>query len=145
MSSKREQILASLHEKFRGLETSKIRVFRNLDKPPKISDTGIIILRDGESGEPEVLLNPVAYIYEHTANIEIIVQNPDSATRDAQLDVLLVTLGGIINNNRTLGGIAEWVEAKSPEFIEEPIEGAGTMKLATVPVMIRFFTNDPLN
>ena len=72
-------------------------------------------------------------------------QNPDAATRDALLDVLLVALSGVIATNRTLDGLAEWVEARSPEFQDEPIEGAASIRAATVQVMVRYFTSDPLN
>ena len=67
------------------------------------------------------------------------------AARDALLDVLLVALSGVITGNRTLDGLAEWMEARSPEFQDEPIEGAASIRAATVQVMVRFFTSDPLN
>ena len=106
---------------------------------------GIIILRDGSAEDPEVFLSPVTYIFEHLVTLEVMVQNPDSATRDASLDALLVSIGNIINANRTMDGLAEWVESHVPEFTEDTIEGAATVRLATVQVMIRFFTTDPLN
>jgi hypothetical protein len=59
--------------------------------------------------------------------------------------VLLVALSGVITSNRTLDGLAEWVEARSPEFQDEPIEGAASVRAATVQVMVRYFTSDPLN
>jgi hypothetical protein len=106
---------------------------------------GMIVLRDGSSGEPETLLSPLTYIYEHIATLEVIVQNADQAARDAMLDDLLINIGAIIAGNRTFGGLAEWTEARAPEFLDEPVEGAATLRMATVPVMIRFFTADPLN
>ena len=56
-----------------------------------------------------------------------------------------MALSGVITANRTLDGLAEWVEARSPEFQIEPIEGAASIRAATVQVMLRFFTSDPLN
>jgi len=44
-----------------------------------------------------------------------------------------------------LDGLAEWMEARSPEFDDEPIEGAASVRMATIQVMVRFFTTDPLN
>lgn len=145
MTSKREQILDRLHTKMKALESANVNVYRNLDKPQKITSGGIIILRDGGGEEAEVLLSPLTYIYEHLVTAEIMVQNPDPAIRDSTLDALLVSIGGVINANRTLDGLAEWVEARSPEFQEEPIEGAASIRAATVQVMLRFATNDPLN
>jgi hypothetical protein len=105
----------------------------------------MMVMRDGIAQDPEVLLSPLTYIYEHLVTVEVLVQNPDPATRDALLDVLLVALSGVITSNRTLDGLAEWVEARSPEFQDEPIEGAASVRAATVQVMVRYFTSDPLN
>lgn len=145
MPSKREQVLAALFDKMKAIETAHIKVYRNLDKPQKLPDGGVLILRDGTEEEPEVLLNPLTYIYEHLVTAEVMVQDADQAERDTLLDALLVSMGGVINANRTLDGLAEWVEARSPDFQEEPIEGAATIRTATVLIMIRYFTTDPLN
>lgn len=145
MPSKREQVLSTLFTKMKALETTNVKVYRNLDKPPQVPNTGIIVLRDGTEEEPEVLLSPLTYIYEHLVTTEVIAQNADQKTRDDLIDAMLVSIGGIINVNRTLNGLAEWVEARSPDFQEEPIEGAATIRTATVLIMIRYFTTDPLN
>jgi len=145
MTSMREQVISRFYTKLKTLETTQVKVYRNLDKPQKVTTGGIIILRDGSAEDPEVFLSPVTYIFEHLVTLEVMVQNPDSATRDASLDALLVSIGNIINANRTMDGLAEWVESHVPEFTEDAIEGAATVRLATVQVMIRFFTTDPLN
>lgn len=145
MTSKREQILSAFYTRLKTLETSQIKVNRNQDKPQKVPDGGLIILRDGQSDEPEVMLSPLTYIYEHSALLEIMVQNPDAAARSNILDSLLVSIGALIAANRTLSGLAEWSEAKAPDFIDEPIEGAATIRAATVAVLLRFSTTDPLN
>ncbi len=145
MTSKREQVINTLHNKLKILDSATVKVYRNLDKPQKIPSGGIIILRDGASDEPEVLLSPLTYIYEQLVTLEVMVQNPDSATRDSALDTLLANIGSVINAYRTLDGLAEWVEARSPEFEEEPIEGAPSVRTATLQVMVRFYTTDPLN
>ena len=145
MTSKREQVLSAFHTKLKTLESATIKVYRNLDKPQKITSGGIISMHDGASEEPEVLLSPLTYIYEHIITLEAMVQNPDSTARNTALDTLLVSIGSVINANSTLDGLAEWVEARSPEYEEEPIEGAASVRLATVQIMMRFYTNDPLN
>lgn len=145
MTSKREQVLSTFYTKVKTLESATLKIYRNLDKPQKITSGGMVNMHDGASEEPETLLSPLTYIYEHLITLEIMVQNPDSAARDAALDVLLVSIGGLINANRTLDGLAEWVEARPPDYDEEPIEGAATVRAATVLVMVRFSTTDPLN
>ena len=143
--SKREQILQAFYNALKALETSNLKVYRNLDKPQKIERDGIIIIRDGETQEPEVLLSPLTYIYEHYILLEVMVQNSDASIRDSALDNLLISVGNIINANPTLGGLAEWLEAKAPETTIEPIEGSSTIRTANVQVMARYYTNNPLN
>jgi hypothetical protein len=145
MTSKREQVISALFAKLKALETANLKVYRNLDKPQALPTGGMIVLRDGAGDEPEILLSPLIYIYEHLLGLEVLVQNADSATRSSLLDNLLVSVGSIINANRTLDGLAEWVEAKAPDFNDDPIEGAATIRSATVQIMVRFFTSDPLN
>jgi len=145
MTSKREQVLNALYIAVKTLEGANLKVYRNLDKPQPVPSGGLIVLRDGAGEEPEVLLSPLTYIYEHIVTMEVMVQNASSATRDTALDALLVSIGAIITANRTLGGLAEWVEARSPDFVDDPIEGAASIRLATVGIMVRFFTTDPLN
>jgi hypothetical protein len=144
MASKREQILSALHSRLETLETAQVKVHRNLDKPQKVVG-GLIIMRDGESDEPEVLLSPLTYIFEHPVPVEILVQDANPATRDSLLDALLVAIGGVVTADRTLGGLAEWVEANAPAYIDEPIEGAASVKMAQISITVRFFTSDPLN
>lgn len=145
MPSKREQVLDRLATKIKTLESANLKVYRNLDKPQKIPSGGIIILRDGGSEEPEVLLSPLTYIYEHRVTAEIMVQNPDPAIRNLTIDALMVGISSVINANRTLDGLAEWLEAGTPELQDEPVEGAAGIRTATVSIMVRFFTSDPLN
>lgn len=90
MPSKREQVLDRLFTKLKTLETATLKVYRNLDKPEQVPTNGMMVMRDGIAQDPEVLLSPLTYIYEHLVTVEVLVQNPDPATRDALLDVLLV-------------------------------------------------------
>lgn len=53
--------------------------------PERMSAAGLLILRDGEPGEPEVTLSPLRYQYQHRAEIEAVEQG---ATRDAVFDTL---------------------------------------------------------
>ena len=146
MPSKREQILSALHEQLKVLEAEDIKVFRNLDKPQKIPAGGaIIILRDGDPGDPETLLSPLTYIYEHRARIEITMGEDAGDPAGNTLDGLLTVLGSLLIADRTLNGLAEWVEPQAPEMLQESIEGAPSIRAAIVQVMLRFATNDPLN
>ena len=88
--SKREIVLNALFERLSKLD---VAVKRNDPLPQKIPDGGLVILRDGNVGEPEILLSPPYYIFTHRAELEVIVQQEAPAERDQALDWLLVEIG----------------------------------------------------
>jgi hypothetical protein len=137
--SQRELIVQELVKTIAVLEDANTKVYRNLDKPLKVSTGGMIILRDNEAAkEVDTLLNPLSYTYELTIQLEVMVQHQDVGARSRVLDLLLSLLEGVIIGNCTLNGLAEYVEAKPAEFQDEPIEGAATIRVATVPVIVRY-------
>ena len=73
---------------------------------------------------------------------------PCNAYADSQgtsLDDLLMIIGNLIIGNRTMSGLAEWMEPQAPDFLQEAIEGAPAIRAATVNVLIRFNTTSPLH
>ena len=139
MPSKREAILAALHGR---LQTLAAPVLRGDVLPERISPNGLIILRDGKPGEPEVTLSPLTYFYEHRAELEVVIQ---AATgRDALFDALTSSIGAVLAADRTLGGLCDWVEAEAPEPVDLPIEGAAALKAAVITVVLHYATKDTL-
>ena len=84
--TKREQILQALFTRLQSITDAK--VLRNEVLPEKIPPNGLLIVRDGDPGEPEVLLSPLSYFWEHRAIVEVAVQAGGQAERDAALDNL---------------------------------------------------------
>ena len=128
MPTPRETILAALHVRLKVL-------------PERVPTAGLLILRDGEPGEPEVTLSPLAYHYRHRAEIEAVVQG---ASRDAAFDALCASVGASLAADRTLGGLCDWVEAEAPRPVDLPVEGAANLKAAVIPVILHYTTVDPL-
>lgn len=145
MASKREQVMARLLTQLKTIESATLKIYRNMDKPQTIPNGGLVIMRDGDSPEPEVLLSPLTYIYEHYVSLDVMVQDAVVTSRDSKMDTLLVNIGTMLIANRTLDGLAEWVEPSAPDIVEDPIEGAGTVRIASVRVMVRYNTSNPLN
>lgn len=139
MSTQRETILAALHAR---LKTLAAPVLRGDVLPERIPATGLIILRDGKPGEPEVALSPLTYFYEHRAELEVVIQA--GADRDTLFDALTVSIGTALAADRTLGGLCDWVEAEAPEPIDLPIEGAAALKAAVIIVVLHYASPDPL-
>ena len=138
MPTPRETILQAL---LAALQTVPATALRGEVLPERVPTGGLVILRDGEPGEPEVTLSPLAYHYEHRAEIEAVVQG---AERDAAFDALIASIGAVIATDRTLGGLCDWVEAEAPRPFDLPVEGAVSLKAAVIPVVLHYTTIDPL-
>ena len=139
MPTLRETILAALHTR---LQTLAAPVLRGDDLPERIPATGMIILRDGKPGEPEVTLSPLTYFYEHRAELEVVIQA--GSGRDTLFDALTAEIGAALAADRTLGDLCDWVEAEAPEPVDLPIEGAAALKAAVIILVLHYASPDPL-
>lgn len=144
MTSKREQALAGLFLCLKDKVTG-FSVLRNEPLPTKVPADGLIILRDGDPGEPEVTLSPTRYHYQHRAEIEALVQHGDPAQRDTALDALLETVAQALDGQTSLGGLVDYLHIETPDFLSETVEGAPTIKAAVVPIILEYSTSNPLN
>ena len=140
MPSPRETILTALHARLSALPSTALR---GEVMPERVPAEGLLILRDGEPGEPEVTLSPLRYHYQHRAEIEAVVQG--TSDRDAAFDILCVIIGAVITADRTLDGLCDWVEAEAPQSVDLPVEGAASLKAAVIPVVLSYSTADPLS
>ena len=138
--SARETILSAMHTRLSMLPTGALR---GDVLPERVPAQGLLILRDGEPGEPEVTLSPLRYHYQHRAEIEAVVQGTND--RDAAFDTLCVSIGAVITADRTLDGLCDWVEAEAPQSVDLPVEGAVSLKAAVIPVILSYSTADPLS
>ena len=138
MPTPRETILAAL---FARLSTLPATVLRGEVLPERVPTAGLLILREGDPGEPDVTLSPLRYHYEHRAEIEAVVQGN---SRDASFDTLCASIGAVLSADRTFGGLCDWVEAEAPKPVDLPVEGAASLKAAVIPVILHYSTADPL-
>lgn len=138
MPTARETILAALHMRLSALPATALR---GDVVPERVPPAGLLILRDGEPGDPEVTLSLLRYHYQHRAEIEAVVQG---AERDAAFDALCASVGAIIAADRTLGGLCDWVEAEAPRPVDLPVEGAAALKAAVITIILHYSTGDPL-
>ncbi|QRI64522.1 hypothetical protein JQ506_05845 [Shinella sp. PSBB067] len=138
MPSIRETILAALHTRLSALPATALR---GEVLPVRVPAAGLLILRDGDPGEPEVTLSPLRYHYQHRAEIEAVVQG---ASRDTTFDALCASIGTALAADRTLGGHCDWIEAEAPQPVDLPVDGAASLKAAVIPVMLHYSTADPL-
>jgi hypothetical protein len=139
MPTIRETVLAALQVR---LLTLTALVLRDVVLPERIPAAGLIILRDGQPGEPEVTLSPLRYHYQHRAELEVVVQA--GTGRASTFDSLIGAIGAALEADRTLGGLCDWIEPEAPASVDLPIEGAAALKAAVVTVVMHYGTTGPL-
>jgi hypothetical protein len=107
-ASKAEQVLNALTALLQTVPDASVE--RNSVLPEKVPDGGLIILRDGDPGEPEQALGGFgnAY-YQHAVEIEVYVEEGDAAARDAAFDAFLQQVGAVLGADPTLGGAGRMV------------------------------------
>jgi hypothetical protein len=141
MASKLETILLALLAKLQTIPDATVA--RGEVLPTVVDANGLVILRDGEPGEPDVTISPLMYHYEHRAAVEIFTTG--TIDRDARFDVLRTQVGALIVADRTLGGLCDWIEAEAADPTDIPFDGADTVKAASIPVVLHFVTDNPLS
>lgn len=117
---------------------------RNETIPTRLPQKGWVCLRDGDPGEPEVLLSPATYIFEHLAEVDVVIELRGSDARDALFDQLKQAVGAACAADRTLGGLCDYVLGRAPEAAEVPVEGGENLKAATIGIILTYATSDPL-
>ena len=66
----RETILTALADLLRTVP--HVPVLRGEVLPERIPPAGLLILRDGDPGDPAVTLSPLTYHYQHRSDLEVI-------------------------------------------------------------------------
>ena len=117
---------------------------RNSVLPEKIAGGGLIILHDGDPGEPEQALGGFgSTYYQHAVEIEVYVEEGDATARDAAFNSLLQQ-GAALEADPTLGDLAFGLTYSRPEPAIKAIAGAPAIKAATLAVSVDYESDAPL-
>ena len=144
MTSKREQVLAAIKTLVaNALPGADVK--RNQDKADRITPGGLVIVRDGDPGEPEVILSPLTYVYAHRVPIEIAAYETSTQTREQVLDAMLGVIGAAVIADRTLGGLCDFIETQAPGTDDVETAGARAGRWADAAIVAVYGTTDPLN
>jgi len=142
MPSPREAALMALNTALTHVAGAAVE--RDAVVPERIPAGGLLILRDGEPGEPEITLSPLSYHYDHAATLEVLVQAAPPATRALALDGLLRSVAAALGSDRTLGGTVDWLSWSAPRTEDLAVSGGPGIKGAVVTIVLTFSTPDPL-
>jgi len=144
VSSKREQVLDAIKSLLSSaLPNADVR--RNLAKPERIPPGGLVVIRDGDPGEPEVMLSPLVYVYSHRISIELAAYETSSQSPEQVLDEMLGAIGVAVSGDRTLGGLCDFIEAQAPSTDDVETAGARAGRWADAAIISVYGTPDPLN
>lgn len=133
-----EAVLQALATGFTTVLASLATVERNT-QPPERLNKALVIIRDGDPGQPAVILSPRAYSYDHAVRVEV------GAASAEDLDVVLTAIDAFIEANRALDGLTEWLEATAPETdVEEP-SGARPLHYALFDLTASYTIPTPLS
>ena len=142
-ASRTEQVLEGIKASIETIAEASVE--RNSVLPEKIPDGGLIILRDGDPGEPEQALGGFgSTYYQHVVEIEVYLEEGDATARDAAFDALLQQIGAALEADPTLGGLAFGLTYGRPEPAIEAVAGAPAIKAATLTVTVDYETPTPL-
>jgi hypothetical protein len=144
VTSKREQVLDAV-KALVAAALPDADVKRNLAKADRIPPGGLVIIRDGDAGEPEVMLSPLTYIYTHRIPIEVAAYETPSKTREQVLDEMLGAIGVAVTGDRTLGGLCDFIETEAPATDDVETAGARPGRWADAAIVAVYATTDPLN
>lgn len=143
MASRSEQVLIALVDRLRQLP--EIGVERNSALPERIPDGGLVILRDGDPGEPEQALGGFAPVYyRHAVELEIYAESGDQAIRDQIFDDLATTVGAILDADPTLGGLVFGMSYGRPQIVTEAVEGGPAIKTGAIALVLDYEAPSPL-
>ena len=142
--SKSEQVLKALYAALQTALPSGTSLARNQIVPTKVPAGGWVCLGDGDPGQPEFLFSPPTYVYDHSADLDIVVEDDDQAARDALFDTIKQAVGSALSADRTLGGMCDYVLGEAPAPVELEAPGTESMKAATIGVILTYGSSDPL-
>jgi len=143
MPSKSEQILDAIKALLITVPNAKIE--RNTAVPEKTPPSGLIVLRDGDPGEPETALGGFGSVYySHDIEIELYIEEGSAIARDAAFDNLVQSIGIVLEMDPTLGGLVFGMSYGRSEIDIEAVAGAPAIKTGTITVTVEYETTSLL-
>lgn len=145
MPSKSEQVIEAVKVMI-ATALPGFQVERNIEGPEIVPADGLVIIRDGFAGEPDITLSPLTYHYAHAVRAEVVVMGITPAERSARLDAALMLIGAAIETDRSLGGLCEWLASadEPPPRGDLHTEGGETGRIADLDVVASYSTSNPL-
>lgn len=129
-----------------ALGTTGATIERNtpIDLALSVPAGGLIIVRDGNPGEPEIVLGQMDYQYEHEAEVEVYLQTVADRL-DAEFDDLRIAVGEALVADRRLGGAVMWTEPRPSAAVDLPKTSELPIKATSIAVVLTYSSPVPIN
>jgi hypothetical protein len=137
--SKRESAIKAVISTLESSGTFEVQ--RNTAIPTTPLSVGLVVVRDGNPGDPEITMSPIEYHYEHPIELEVFAVGQDL---DFALDTLLGRIANLVEADKTLGGFVESLYLTAPNF-DLTIDSSIRCKAASINVVVFYSTYSPLN
>lgn len=120
-------------------------VKRNEDALEKIPSGGLIVIRDGDPGDPDVVLGGFrSCYYQHQIDVEVFVQNGDGTLRDSAFNTLVSAIGDALEADLSLGGLCQNISYGYPQANTDPVTGGAGVKSALISLIAEYETAKPI-
>lgn len=137
--SKRELAINAVISTLESAGTFEVQ--RNTAIPTSPLTSGLVVVRDGDCGEPDITMSPTEYHYEHKITLEVFAVGQDL---DAALDSLLEEIAQVLEADKSLGGVVDSLYLTAPDF-DLTIDSSIRCKAASVNAVVFYSTYSPLN
>lgn len=113
---------------------------RNIELPERVG-TGLQILRDGETVLETPMMPGDGGMFQHTADLELLVEGVVPAVQDAALAAMVREAGLALAADKTLGGLIDYLVLLPVDFINGDIDTGSTVKAALLPIQITYYAD----
>ena len=113
-------------------------------KPTTVDALGMVIVRSGDPGDPEIDLSPPTYWWEHRIPIELAGYGAGTKSSQQVLDDMLMGFDREIRADPTLGGLCNYLDADAPSDGEVEVRGAGAVGWADFAIIAFYSTSSAL-
>lgn len=114
------------------------RVVRNRRDGATAWPGGEVLIEDGDPGEPEVDLSPLTFNYQRRVHLKF------WPPTGGDVSDLMEPVGAACEADRTLGGLAQWLQPEAPDRDPVDILGAAAVNAAEADLIVAYSTNKPL-
>jgi hypothetical protein len=113
-------------------------------KPDTVGPLGMVIVRSGDPGQPQIDLSPPTYNYDHDIPMEVAAYKSSTLTSQQVLDAMMMRIGEAVEADRTLGGLVDWLDVDAPTDGEIDARGATPVGWADFTITATYSTTNPL-